>query len=355
MSLVYKSPWDTTTVAVYTGRNVGVGVDNPKEKLEVNGAFRLLKMTKGKDSLADGTVFYDGTDLLAMVGGEIDTLTDGGTEPPPVEQLWTRILGSNTVYTFYNVGINTNDAQKPLQIQGRIDSLPTIRFSHKYITGTVNQEEPLFNIDKGMIPKNGDTIIRNADIVSSQGCLFFNIDGYPADFGFSHSTMHSRVKFLCEENIISKKNVFIYQKVSIGNGGSIVPDDNFYVNGTSRMDGSLAVGDNVKIYPDGKMWVRNQIKVNLDKPESWGDFIFEPNYKLKPLSEVEAYVKEHKHLEGIPSANELVKDGIDLGAMTNILTQKLEEMTLYMIEMNKTIELLKKENEELRKEIRKTN
>ena len=70
MSLVYKSPWDTNSVSVFTNRNVGLGVDAPKESLELDGAIRFHSYNKGKnrDEMEDGTVFYDGTNILAKVG-----------------------------------------------------------------------------------------------------------------------------------------------------------------------------------------------------------------------------------------------------------------------------------------------
>ena len=71
------------------------------------------------------------------------------------------------------------------------------------------------------------------------------------------------------------------------------------------------------------------------------DYVFEKEYKLKSLVEIEAYVKKHKHLEEIPSAKEIVENGLDLKEMNLLLLKKVEEMTLHMIEMKKEIEGLK--------------
>ena len=72
----------------------------------------------------------------------------------------------------------------------------------------------------------------------------------------------------------------------------------------------------------------------------WSDFVFDSSYALKPLSEVERHIKQEKHLEGIPSASDVARKGISLGEMQAKLLQKVEELTLYTIE-------LKKENEAL--------
>ena len=69
----------------------------------------------------------------------------------------------------------------------------------------------------------------------------------------------------------------------------------------------------------------------------WSDFVFEKDYKLMPLIEVEQFVKQHGHLPNIPSANVVEENGIGLGEMNALLLQKIEEMTLHLIEMEKRI------------------
>ena len=68
------------------------------------------------------------------------------------------------------------------------------------------------------------------------------------------------------------------------------------------------------------------------------DFVFEDNYELRPLDEVEAFINENGHLPDIPSATEMEKDGVGLAEMNKLLLQKIEELTLYMIELEKRID-----------------
>jgi len=82
-----------------------------------------------------------------------------------------------------------------------------------------------------------------------------------------------------------------------------------------------------------------ELKVMADVPSS--DYVFEPTYKLKPLSEVEAFVTENKHLPDVPSAKEFKENGYKVGEMDNLLLQKVEELTLYIIDLQKQIEELK--------------
>jgi hypothetical protein len=86
-----------------------------------------------------------------------------------------------------------------------------------------------------------------------------------------------------------------------------------------------------------------KVKVALKTSANWADHVFAPGYALPPLCEVEAFVKANGHLPGIPSAQQLVNDGgVDVSSMLAKQMEKIEELTLYLIEM-------KKENEQLKK------
>jgi len=75
----------------------------------------------------------------------------------------------------------------------------------------------------------------------------------------------------------------------------------------------------------------------------WADFVFDPSYKLPSLQEIEQYINTNKHLPDVPSAEEVKKDGIDLGEMNKILLQKVEELTLHLIEQQKELRAMKAE------------
>ncbi|MGV3631576.1 MAG: hypothetical protein ACO1O6_10225, partial [Bacteroidota bacterium] len=85
--------------------------------------------------------------------------------------------------------------------------------------------------------------------------------------------------------------------------------------------------------------------------QSWPDYVFEADYKLTPLSEVEAYLKEHKHLPEVPDAQTMESNGNNLADTDRILMLKVEELTLYLIEQNKVnqqqAELLKQQAQQI--------
>ncbi|MCC9073594.1 hypothetical protein LNQ49_18610 [Flavobacterium sp. F-65] len=84
----------------------------------------------------------------------------------------------------------------------------------------------------------------------------------------------------------------------------------------------------------------NEVKVDL-LASCVPDYVFADDYKLKSLQEVEEFIKQNSHLPEIPSAKEIEKNGLMLAEMNMSLLKKIEEMTLYMIEMKKEIEILK--------------
>jgi len=95
-------------------------------------------------------------------------------------------------------------------------------------------------------------------------------------------------------------------------------------------------------------------KVKVEAYSGWPDYVFEDNYQLPALMDVEKFILEHKHLPDVPSAAVVEKEGQDLGEMNKTLLQKVEELTLYIIEQNKNYQKLRKEMNEMREEIYKT-
>jgi len=69
----------------------------------------------------------------------------------------------------------------------------------------------------------------------------------------------------------------------------------------------------------------------------WSDYVFKKDFKLMPLAEVKSYIDENQRLPGFPSEKEVIEKGLDVGEMNKLLTKKVEELTLYLIEKDREI------------------
>ncbi|MCL2026986.1 MAG: hypothetical protein FWG79_00705 [Bacteroidales bacterium] len=101
---------------------------------------------------------------------------------------------------------------------------------------------------------------------------------------------------------------------------------------------------------DHNLWVRGGIRANEVKVQVnvGADFVFEDDYELLPLEELEQFVTTNKHLPDIAPANEMVENGMDMSEMQIKLLQKIEELTLYIIEQNRELQRLKAEIETMK-------
>ncbi len=108
------------------------------------------------------------------------------------------------------------------------------------------------------------------------------------------------------------------------------------------------IGEDVfRVMGDGKVWAT---EINVRLKENFPDYVFAEEYKLFSLSQLETYIKENNHLPNMPTAEEVECDGLDLGEMNRLLVEKVEELTLYLIEQNKKIELLQAEINQFKKQ-----
>lgn len=143
-------------------------------------------------------------------------------------------------------------------------------------------------------------------------------------------------------------------RLDIKGGGNSYSVENFIVRDqynnkdfVIRGNGSVQIGYDINV-PDGYMLGIGgkaiMEEVNVQLKTNWPDYVFSKEYDLKPLSEVADYIEVNQHLPEVPSALEVEESGQNLGEMNAILLKKIEELTLYMIE-------LKEENESLKERI----
>ena len=131
-----------------------------------------------------------------------------------------------------------------------------------------------------------------------------------------------------------------------GGGGSVWSEN----NAVASYSGEVAIGRST--VPSGyQMAVEGKIRtreVRVDQ-ENWPDYVFEEDYDLPTLKEIQRYINENGHLPNMPSAKEVELQGMELGKMDRLLLEKVEELTLYVIELKKQIKKQRKEIEILSK------
>lgn len=226
-------------------------------------------------------------------------------------------IGNSTAAGFVGIGTGTNVPWANLQVMG--ENPVSVVSSNNVATGTslamaVSDCDGCYGIEKGSTIIYG---MRAKKFYLSSGGIY---NSTRADMvfqaGFGNSVVYMTL---------------LGATGQLGIGTTCIP-----------ADGKLGV--NGKIYATAL-----QLKLT-DVNGCFPDYVFEPNYKLAPLAEVEKYVQKNKHLEGIPSAKEVDKDGIDVAGLSTKMLEKIEELTLYMIELKKENEALKLQNGQLSKD-----
>ena len=128
-----------------------------------------------------------------------------------------------------------------------------------------------------------------------------------------------------------------------GNILTLQPNGKFTIsNGTAKL---------IQVETDGLLRAR-KVKVDM---QNWADYVFDKNYDLMPLNELDCYIQEHQHLPNVPSINTVIDEGIELGDMNRVLLEKIEELTLYIIEQNKELQSVTRDLEQIKSTLKNRN
>jgi len=170
-----------------------------------------------------------------------------------------------------------------------------------------------------------------------------------------YSTYIAKITF--QQNKVSEvTDVF---QIKMDEHPSSIPISDFTVPTTTTIKSNILFTGNIGIgiTPSShKLDVNGTIRAKEVKVESgWADFVFAPNYQLRSLAEVEEFIDQNGHLPDIPTAKEVEQNGVSLGEINAKLLQKVEELTLYLIEKEKEIKELKKNSKKYNELIERIN
>lgn len=280
----------------------------------------------------------------------------------------------NIYYSSGNVGIGTGSSPaEKLEVNGRILSRMTNSGGWDFVLGVAEGNGLLIGKANGSTNNNSDKahiLYRNTNggiyygynssglvtsLINSQnnGHSYFNSGGF---LGIGTSTPQVKLDVAALAGSVQMR----LQRTGSGAGVTDLGSDNeglkFWPGGYSgglpkvifSASGNVGIGTSntgtFKLAVEGKIGAR-EINVTLSNP--WPDYVFESEYKLMSLSELGRYIKEHRHLPDVPTAEEIMKSGVDVGQMNVIMMKKIEELTLYILELKSEICVQNKKIEEL--------
>lgn len=197
----------------------------------------------------------------------------------------------------------------------------------------------------------GDTLFRIRDDgrmgIGYNGSTYgrvINLGGTGINFYTANEAAFGGAIFPTDTSLVlwsnSNANNYLVFQPSWGNTGvgTYTPNAKFHVNGAQLIGGNTnrtATGFSLSIA--GRA-IAEEFRVLAIA--SWPDYVFEKNYSLMSLEDLSRFIEANKHLPNIPKASVVEKEGLDLGTMNKKLMEKVEELTLYILELNKRIKTL---------------
>lgn len=229
------------------------------------------------------------------------------------------------------------------------------------LSGEISADQNITSQNGHLLAPNGNLVAQNVtastgDVEASQNvkALLGNVS---ADFGdvtagqnvIAAFDVKAGVNVQAVNDVTAGVNVQAFNdvraSVDVEAGNDVIAAADVEAGNDLFATDNLRVGVNSASMPSGYRaaiagkLICEEVRVSLQA--DWPDYVFEEDYQLPSTTEWEAFIKANKHLPGVPSASEVADQGIALGEMQAILLQKIEELTLIVIEQQKQIELLR--------------
>lgn len=359
-------------LTVDTSGNVGIGTVTPATKLHVKGSGYAISVFRlESDNTAARMELHTSAGNKGYVGvsdNDFEIGTNGGSAGKT--HLVTNAARRLTVDKDGKVGIGTTGPATPFHVKSasgnpfRLESTASTNWMSFYIS----------NIEKGY-----------AGIKSSSGDMYFGGSSQNTNGGIQLLTKgSSRLTISSNGNVgigtttpaarlhvkSSDDNSVRMETAGTKNWISFYTSGGYYkgyagvFSGSNDMDfgtgagnttgnvhlvtgTALGVTPRLTVFANGnvgigtasdayKLSVNGTIRATEVRVETgWADYVFDKNFRLRPLAEVEAFIQEHKHLPDVTSAADIQKDGLQVAKQMTEMMQKVEELTLYVIQLNK--------------------
>ncbi|HSG67218.1 MAG TPA: hypothetical protein VK994_00830 [Bacteroidales bacterium] len=332
--LIFRS----RTNYIFNDGAVGIGTIHPQHDLHVQGSTYTKQFT-----------LFDGDQYTGNIAGYVlQSDKDGNAhwaDPALLaDQDW--VIKDSSIYRIKgNVGINTSNPTAQLHLA---DIYPAGGMNLK-----IGNDAYLSDVDLahtlGILSQNDPK--EGAILLGSEGPL---LHGENRSLGVGTTNPESTLEL--NKNIGNSGNVGLCIAngsmfkwfVGMNNSGKFVSDllignrENLGNGPASflvvKPDGNVGIGTNdthsYKLAVNGAI-LTEEVTVNIS--ENWPDYVFDDNYKMLPLYQLEDYIHHHGHLPDVPDAKEIHENGLKLGEMDRVLLKKIEELTLYIIEQEDRI------------------
>jgi hypothetical protein len=392
-TLTSGTPTTRVTILNSSG-NVGIGFSSPSQKLSVNGNIQASGQVyaqggqMGTNTSQDLSLRTNSTERILILNsnGNVGIATASGSITEKLSVTGNFLLTGNVLsggnvqstgglYTVNhasnnfvlrlnstdrftvlnssgNVGIGVTPTEK-LHVSGNILSTGNFTGVNFVSSGNVSTTTGTMSTSSGNIfttSGNVYTSSGNLGVGTASPSQKLHLDG--GDFLFNDAT-----PVLYTGTGASELNRYLVLMNSSGTtstsglkaGGVVIADDAAYANPGKNdliVKGKVFIGQatttNANSYDLGVKGKIGAKDLQLET-SSWSDYVFAEDYKLPSLAEVERYINENKHLEGVPSEAEVKANGYSVNEMDVVLLKKVEELTLYVIEQQKQIEELKQQ------------
>ncbi|WP_299222416.1 hypothetical protein [uncultured Aquimarina sp.] len=293
--------------------NVGIGITNPQQKLHIHSinppAFTLLSGT------APGVLFSK----IAF----------------PTNNLALAAIGLSTNSNGYHSGSITGD----FNIRGGA--------GRDILIGTLASSNSTNGTERIRIKNNGKVGI---GVIDPQAKLDVKGSIKNDSFDFKNNSGDLRMRRFGAGDITWKRAMVPIYNANTNKSTLMVNFVGDFEEGVRIAGSKLNVDGQVGIGTTDTSGYRLAVRGNILAEElkirtyaNWPDYVFETNYELKSLTEIDTYIKENGHLPNIPSAKKVTEEGFNVGEMNAKLLEKVEELTLYIIKLNQELKEVKKE------------
>lgn len=316
----------TPRLTIGSSGNVGIGTTNPNFKMHINGGDLFVQSSSGLIRLG-----YEGSNewQMATTGAGADlrwyTTTNGGTTITPRH------------YFSQNGNVGIGGFSGPGVPIGRLDVIAV---------GTTSSNN-VFVLRNSVL----DTIMRIRDDgrmgIGYNGSTYgrtINLGGTGINFYTASEAAFGGAVFPTDTSLViwsnSNANNYLVLQPSWGNTGvgTYTPNAKFHLNGAGLIgSNSSRIATGYEWSVDGEIMCENLVMQNST---SWPDYVFEDNYQLMPISDLEESIRKNKHLPNVPSAADIEKNGIHMAEMSKVYMEKIEELTLYIIQLEKRLKAL---------------